>query len=382
MPQLMRLPAYQMPDNALLNFAPVNQAFAAKRQSDEQDRQYGIQQEQLGLQKQTVGLQQQKFAQEQENEVKRRVGNLALLTLQAPPDQQQTRWQQIMALHPDAAALVQKNPAYGDHRTGPLALLADAGMAPDYLSWQMKQQEAARAAAADQRATKVTDAQLAQYKNATPEARAGAAQQYGLQPGTPEFQSFVLQGTLPAQRPVDAVTQHAILDADKGAQASQTAIQSLRQAIELSSKSYSGIGAETRGAITDAAVPWNTPEATNTVRLRQLVTSQALDQLRQIFGGNPTEGERKILLDIQGSVSQSAAAREAIWRNAIAAVEARQAQAQSQSAMLRSGGYFKPGGNAGVPSAGALSAPASAAPAAKAPHELSDDEIKANLGLR
>lgn len=67
-------------------------------------------------------------------------------------------------------------------------------------SQQIAQQRLQLAQAAEARQAQVTQAQLQQIKNRTPEARAAVASQYGLQPGTPEYQSFVLTGTVPQQR--------------------------------------------------------------------------------------------------------------------------------------------------------------------------------------
>jgi hypothetical protein len=88
----------------------------------------------------------------------------------------------------------------------------------------------------------------------------------------------------------------------------------------------------------------------NTQELKNLVTSQALDQLKATFGAMPTEGERKILLEIQGSVTQSREVRKRIFERAKAAVERRVKYNQSKAEGLRSGEYFQEG--YGAPAAG------------------------------
>lgn len=168
MPPLMRLPSYEIPQNALLDLAPFERAIDRSNQVRQQDRQYGIQQEQLGMQRERFGMEKQKFASDRDSEVKRRIGGLALLTLQKPEAEREAAWKSVLALHPEAAKL---GPQYGDARTGPLALLADAGMAGDYLTYQMRQQEAARAAAADQRAAAVHPYQLEQAQLGNEAAR-------------------------------------------------------------------------------------------------------------------------------------------------------------------------------------------------------------------
>jgi hypothetical protein len=49
-----------------------------------------------------------------------------------------------------------------------------------------------------------------------------------------------------------------------------------------------------------------------------------LAQLRSIFGGNPTEGERKILLDLEANADMSRVERETLIRRAIEAVQRRE----------------------------------------------------------
>lgn len=150
MPPLMRLPGYEVPRNALIDFSPINSAIDSYRQQQNQDRSFGLQQEGMDLQKKQFGLTQERDGRERENEIKRRMGNAALLLLQEKdPARQAAMHQQMLALHPDAKSLPD---TYKDPRTAALGILGDAGMAGDYLSFQMRQQEAARAAEADSRA--------------------------------------------------------------------------------------------------------------------------------------------------------------------------------------------------------------------------------------
>ncbi|MCJ2068425.1 hypothetical protein MKK75_06310, partial [Methylobacterium sp. J-030] len=54
-----------------------------------------------------------------------------------------------------------------------------------------------------------------------------------------------------------------------------------------------------------------------TLELDNLVTTNALTNLKSIFGGNPTEGERKILLDVAGSSNLPHALRVKVYQRAI-----------------------------------------------------------------
>ena len=85
-----------------------------------------------------------------------------------------------------------------------------------------------------------------------------------------------------------------------------------------------------------------------TLEYDNLITTNALGQLKSIFGGNPTEGERKILLEIQGSSSQPASVRASILKRAEEAVERRLAIMQERADEMRGGTYFKQGGGGQV----------------------------------
>jgi hypothetical protein len=82
-----------------------------------------------------------------------------------------------------------------DYRSVSRVLAARAGVLPDPLERQAKQ------ASIDNmgKQGKMIDAQLGQMKLQTPEYRASMAAQYGIQPGTREYQAFVLMGQLPTK---------------------------------------------------------------------------------------------------------------------------------------------------------------------------------------
>lgn len=146
--------------------------------------------------------------------------------------------------------------------------------------------------------------------------------------------------TRAAQRPpLNATIQKEIFEADETAQAGEAVKQSLDRALELNNQAYDGPFSEQRAY---GSALFGDDGGKATLELKNVVTAQALDSLRATFGGMPTEGERKILLEIQGSVDQPKAVREAIYKRALAAAERRvQANLQKGNA-LRSGDYFDP----------------------------------------
>lgn len=118
------------------------------------------------------------------------------------------------------------------------------------------------------------------------------------------------------------------------------AIASLKkmQALAGDDETYSGFAASQRAAIA-SNLGMGGKRADNTVLYDSLATGQALEQLRSVFGGNPTEGERKILLEIQASSNKTPAQKKAILNNAIKMAEARIASNNKTAQRIRTGEY-------------------------------------------
>ena len=109
----------------------------------------------------------------------------------------------------------------------------------------------------------------------------------------------------------------------------------------MNKKAFSGVTAGAR-AWADRIAPgeWG---GTATTEFQNLIESGLLSQMKDIFGSNPTEGERKALLDLGASVNKSEAEREVILNNAIAAAEARLARERQRADALRKGTYYTEG---------------------------------------
>ena len=175
-----------------------------------------------------------------------------------------------------------------------------------------------------------------------PQSPAGKlAADEGLIPGTPEYQARVkaLAGegkgmTLSPQE------QKELFEAEDIVNASKSVILNLSTAKELSPKAYEGFGAGTRRTIA-RNIPGvgNSEGVTATTELDTLVGENSLSQLKVIFGGNPTEGERKILIDLQGSISMSDAERQKIYDRALKAAARRMKTNQEKMENIRKGGY-------------------------------------------
>lgn len=137
---------------------------------------------------------------------------------------------------------------------------------------------------------------------------------------------------------MNSTVQGAILETDDKISSTKNAITNLKDALKYSENAYDGVGAaqraKARGFIGDDE------RATATTMLDNIVTGNALEMLKSTFGGAPTEGERAILLQLQGSANLPRGQREAIYNRAIQLAEARLASNQQKSNDLRSGGYF------------------------------------------
>jgi hypothetical protein len=141
--------------------------------------------------------------------------------------------------------------------------------------------------------------------------------------------------------PMTATAQKELIETEESIQGGQAALSLFKQARQLNDKAmgFSGAGAlASAGSLLPEIVR---PEAVDaTQNLDNILQTAALPQLKAIFGGMPTEGERKILLDVQGSSSKPPKVRKEIFDRAEAAIQARLKFAAEKAKRLREGSYF------------------------------------------
>lgn len=185
------------------------------------------------------------------------------------------------------------------------------------------------------------------------EARKAAAQEIGLDPTDPRYETFVLTGKMPREdaQALTATDKKAILEADEMVSVNENAIKALTDAKGLSDTANSGWFAGTRATMGNNLPDWMVPDAISspessqaTANYDNAVVGQALSQLKAIFGGAPTEGERKILLDLQGSSSMPKNVRDQILDRAIEMANRRLEFNRQRADSLRGGEFYKPGG--------------------------------------
>ena len=144
-----------------------------------------------------------------------------------------------------------------------------------------------------------------------------------------------------ANRPMSATAQRELFDADENVLATESGINMLDQAIRLSPVAYEGVGASQRATAATILPDSFEPEGTKeTLEFDLLLKQQVLPQLKSIFGSAPTEGERAILLELQGSSSLPKATREAVLKRARQMANQRLQFNKQKAQKLREGSYF------------------------------------------
>lgn len=141
--------------------------------------------------------------------------------------------------------------------------------------------------------------------------------------------------------PMSATAQKELIETEEQLQGGQQALSFIGQAKTMNDKAlgFTGAGAlSAAGSLLPQAVRPESFDAT--MELTNIVQNTALPQLKAIFGGMPTEGERKILLEMQGSASQPPNVRKGIFDRAEKAVKARLKFSQEKADRLRKGTYF------------------------------------------
>lgn len=159
--------------------------------------------------------------------------------------------------------------------------------------------------------------------------------------------------------PMDATTKKELFEAQDAVTSGNYALSTIDRAIDLSKKADWGPWASERaqfGAIIpDIGIGNGNDRDFATIEYKNVVTQLALEQLKAVFGAMPTEGERKILLEVQGSVDQPPEVRESILTRAKEMAQRRIADNQAKADSLRNGSYFTDGYSPGTPAGNSTS---------------------------
>jgi hypothetical protein len=147
--------------------------------------------------------------------------------------------------------------------------------------------------------------------------------------------------------------QKEVFEADDAVAGGTQAIENLQKASEINKNAWGfwGAGAASKvGTLLPEGARKNLGVDV-TRDFDNLIQGSALPQLKQIFAGNPTEGERKILLELAGSSNESPEVRTKILERAITAAQRRVKLHADRGQQLRGGTYFTPQGGGQAPSA-------------------------------
>ncbi len=168
------------------------------------------------------------------------------------------------------------------------------------------------------------------------------AAELGITPDDPRYQSFVGTGKFPREdaQALTATDKKAILEADEMVMTADSALPVLQKALDINDQAYEGFGAGTRGWI---AGNLGIEGGEQTMEYDNLVQQQALAQLKATFGAAPTEGERKILMEIAGSSNQPASVRKNILERAMKLVQNRKQFYEQRAREMRGGDFYKAG---------------------------------------
>lgn len=207
--------------------------------------------------------------------------------------------------------------------------------------------------AMEERRVSIAERQLEKKGASDFDRRREEAASLGMTEDDPAYRSYILTGKMPRedQAPLTSTDKKAILEADEMISANEGALNALDHAISISNKANQGYGASSRAAIgnnlPDLMVPdfVSSPESSAaTADYDNAVVGQALQQLKATFGAAPTEGERKILLELQGSSNLPHDVRIKILERAKAMAERRLEFNRSRADQLRGGDFYKPQG--------------------------------------
>lgn len=143
-------------------------------------------------------------------------------------------------------------------------------------------------------------------------------------------------------RALTSVDKNAILEADDQVQAGTNVIDMLNRALAINEDAGSGALAGTQAFVArnDPTGFFDDKKGAATTEFNNIVLNQALSSMKSIFGGNPTEGERAVLVQLQGAADKSPVERKAIIERGIELAKRRVAFNKERAEEIRGGSYF------------------------------------------
>jgi hypothetical protein len=182
------------------------------------------------------------------------------------------------------------------------------------------------------------------FRAATPEEAAA----YGAKSGQINITTGEFKPITQALPKLSQAEQRELIDTEDLLTKGASTATLLQQALSLNNTAYEGSLSGARKTLGQLFAS-DSPEYVATEQLDNLIGTSALESLKATFGANPTEGERKILLDLQASTSKPRAVRQQIITRALQAAQSRIRINTQRLEKLKGGYYSTRGGSASSP---------------------------------
>jgi hypothetical protein len=173
------------------------------------------------------------------------------------------------------------------------------------------------------------------------ERRRAEAAAAGMSESDPGYTQFILTGRMGSTE-LNATQTNLLHKSREEMVSAQDTAADLQRALVLNRTAYEGPGAGRTTTFMNSV--WPTQVSNDTAELSRLMTGQVLGNLKRIFGGNPTEGERAILSEVEGSINLPRQQREAILKRAQSAVQRRQQLLRDTISGIENRTFTRPGG--------------------------------------
>ncbi len=184
---------------------------------------------------------------------------------------------------------------------------------------------------------------------------AKTAKDMGLQRGTPEYNEFVQKYYAEEQAirklEMQAMKANAgrltnpeitqLVDTDTKLDAVNESLSNLNEALKINPKAYGDSWTDVAAKFAKGVYAPNDEKYRMSERLENLLTKGALRVLKLTFGGNITEGERAILIKVQGLGTKSVKERGEIITEAARALVNVRRKLEDRRRLIKSGDYVR-----------------------------------------
>lgn len=190
-----------------------------------------------------------------------------------------------------------------------------------------------------------SDGPLAEF-----EARKVIAEQLGMQPGTPQYQTYVATGKTGRDETLTASDRKMIHQSEDEAIAVDDTIARLERARELNNATNQGWFSDTRATLSNNLPGWMVPDAVSspesgeaTREYSDLMNLEATKEMSETLKGASTDREMAKFMEIIADTSKPREIRQRALDRMLDIGRRKKALVESRSRDLRGGSYYKPG---------------------------------------